>query len=108
VIGSFAERTMATEDAHVESEPTAFGDHLAVRARDLASGGLVVLPVVLHLGSVRLLIRLHASRRPLSHVGRKAVRTARRINLVVLLVASACVAFLVAALTGNVPLLPSW
>ncbi len=77
-------------------EPTDAGDALAVRARDLAGAGLVVLPVVAHLYSVALLLRLRRSGLPVSYKGRKAARDAWRLNFAILAATALCLALLVA------------
>ena len=66
------------------------GDLLAARALDVASAGMVVGPVVLHLYSVALLIRLMVSRLPLGAKGRKQAREAWMLDLFFLLSAAIC------------------
>lgn len=75
----------------VDTETTDAGDALAFRARDVASAGLVVFPVVTHLYSVALLSRLHGLALPVSYQGRKARREAWRLNLAILGGVALCV-----------------
>ena len=56
----------------------------------MASAGIVVGPVVLHLYSVALLIRLMVSRLPLGAKGRKQAREAWMLDLLFLLSAALC------------------
>src|ERR1700722_11694295 len=77
----------------VRSNPatsSADGDLLAARALDVASAGIVVGPVVLHLYSVALLIRLMVSRLPLGAKGRRQAREAWMLDLVFLLSGALC------------------
>ena len=71
-------------------KPSAEGDLLAGRALDVARAGTVLGPVVLHLYSMALLIRLLASRLPLSAKGRKQAREALMLDLLFLLSAALC------------------
>ena len=72
------------------ARPSADGDLLAARALEVASAGMVVGPVVLHLYSVALLIRLMVSRLPLGAKGRKQAREAWILDLLFLLSAAIC------------------
>jgi hypothetical protein len=72
------------------ASPSADGDLLAARALEVASAGMVVGPVVLHLYSVALLIRLMVSRLPLGAKGRKQAREAWMLDLLFLLSAAIC------------------
>ena len=56
----------------------------------MASAGIVVGPVVLHLYSLSLLIRLMVSRLPLGAKGRKQAREAWILDLLFLLSAAIC------------------
>ena len=78
-------------------ERTDTGDALASRARDIASAGLVVVPVVLNLYSVALLLRLLGAGHPVSYEGRKAAREAWQLNLAILGAAALCLGIIVAA-----------
>ena len=69
---------------------SAEGDLLAARALEVARAGLVVGPVVLHLYSVALLIRLMVSRLPLGAKGRRQAREAGMLDLLFLLSAALC------------------
>ena len=72
------------------ARPSADGDLLAARALEVASAGMVVGPVVLHLYSVALLIRLMVSRLPLGAMGRRQAREAWMLDLLFLLSAALC------------------
>jgi hypothetical protein len=77
----------------IHSDPersSAEGDLLAARALEVASAGIVVGPVVLHLYSVALLIRLMVSRLPLGAKGRRHAREAWMLDLLFLLSAALC------------------
>ena len=76
---------------------SAEGDLLAARALDVASVGIVVGPVVLHLYSLALLIRLMMSRLPLGVKGRRQAREAWMLDLLFLLSAALCLVILWAA-----------
>jgi hypothetical protein len=69
---------------------SAEGDLLAARALEVARAGIVVGPVVLHLYSVALLIRLMVSRLPLGAKGRRQAREAWMLDLLFLLSAALC------------------
>ena len=69
---------------------SAEGDLLAARALEVARAGIVVGPVVLHLYSVALLIRLMVSRLPLGAKGRRQAREAGMLDLLFLLSAALC------------------
>ena len=69
---------------------SAEGDLLATRALEVARAGIVVGPVVLHLYSVALLIRLMVSRLPLGAKGRRQAREAGMLDLLFLLSAALC------------------
>ena len=56
----------------------------------MASAGIVVGPVVLHLYSLALLIRLMMSRLPLGVKGRRQAREAWMLDLLFLLSAAIC------------------
>jgi hypothetical protein len=88
----FAESAKGTPTSmHSDSPgPSATGDPLAARALEVATAGIVLGPVVLHLYSVALLIRLMASRYPLSAKGRKQAREAWMLDLLFLLSAALC------------------
>jgi hypothetical protein len=77
--------------------PSAEGDLLAARALDVASAGIVVGPVVLHLYSLALLIRLMVSRLPLGVKGRRQAREAWMLDLLFLFSAALCLVILWAA-----------
>jgi hypothetical protein len=66
------------------------GDLLAAKALEVASAGIVVGPVVLHLYSMALLIRLIVSRLPLGAKGRTQAREAWMLDLLFLLSAALC------------------
>ena len=70
--------------------PSAEGDLLAARALQVASAGIVVGPVILHLYSVALLIRLMVSRLALGAKGRRQAREAWMLDLLFLLSAALC------------------
>jgi hypothetical protein len=72
------------------STSSAKGDLLAARALEVASAGIVVGPVVFHLYSVALLIRLRVSRFPVSANGRRQAREAWMLDLLFLLSAALC------------------
>ena len=77
----------------IRSDParsSAEGDLLAARALEVARAGIVVGPVVLHLYSVALLIRLMLSRLPLGAKGRRQAREAWMLDLLFLLSAALC------------------
>lgn len=79
--------------ASMHSDParsSAKGDLLAARAFEVARAGIVVGPVVLHLYSVALLIRLMVSRLPLGAKGRRQAREAWMLDLLFLLSAALC------------------
>jgi hypothetical protein len=78
-------------------KPSAEGDLLAARALDVASAGIVVGPVVLHLYSLALLIRLMVSRLPLGVKGRSQAREAWMLDLLFLFSAALCLVILWAA-----------
>jgi hypothetical protein len=69
---------------------SAEGDLLAARALEVARAGIVVGPVVLHLYSVALLIRLMVSPLPLGAKGRRLAREAWMLDLLFLLSAALC------------------
>ena len=69
---------------------SAEGDLLAARALEVARAGIVVGPVVLHLYSVALLIRLMVSRLPLGAKGRRQAREAWMLDLLFLISAALC------------------
>jgi hypothetical protein len=73
-----------------QARQSAEGDLLAARALEVASAGIVVGPVVLHLYSVVLLIRLIVSRLPLGAEGRRQVREAWMLDLLFLLSGALC------------------
>ena len=73
------------------------GDLLAAKALEVASAGIVVGPVVLHLYSVALLIRLMVSRLPLGVKGRRQAREAWMLDLLFLFSAALCLVILWAA-----------
>ena len=77
--------------------PSPEGDLLAARALDVASAGIVVGPVVLHLYSLALLIRLMMSRLPLGVKGRRQAREAWMLDLLFLFSAALCLVILWAA-----------
>jgi hypothetical protein len=79
------------------ARPSAEGDLLAARALDVASAGTVVGPVILHLYSLALLIRLMVSRLPLGVKGRRQAREAWMLDLLFLLSAALCLGILWAA-----------
>ena len=72
------------------ARPSPEGDLLAARALEVARAGIVVGPVVLHLYSVALLIRLMVSRLPLGAKGRRQAREAGMLDLLFLLSAALC------------------
>ena len=63
----------------------------------MASAGIVVGPVVLHLYSLALLIRLMMSRLPLGVKGRRQAREAWMLDLLFLFSAALCLVILWAA-----------
>ena len=63
----------------------------------MASAGIVVGPVVLHLYSLALLIRLMVSRLPLGVKGRRQAREAWMLDLLFLFSAALCLVILWAA-----------
>jgi hypothetical protein len=63
----------------------------------VASAGIVVGPVVLHLYSLALLIRLMVSRLPLGVKGRRQAREAWMLDLLFLFSAALCLVILWAA-----------
>ncbi len=63
----------------------------------MASAGIVVGPVVLHLYSLALLIRLMVSRLPLGVKGRSQAREAWMLDLLFLFSAALCLVILWAA-----------
>jgi hypothetical protein len=81
---------MSTSMHSSPATSSAEGDLLAARAFDVASAGIVVGPVVLHLYSVALLIRLMVSRLPLGATGRRQAREAWMLDLVFLLSGALC------------------
>lgn len=82
--------------SHVANMDTRSGDALAARARDAASVGLVVFPVITHLYSVALLLTLHASALPMTYQGRKTRREAWALDLTILAGAALCAGILLA------------
>ena len=72
------------------ARPSAEGDLLAARALEVARAGIVVGPVVLHLYSVALLIRVMVSRLPLGAKGRRQAGEAWMLDLLFLLSAALC------------------
>jgi hypothetical protein len=79
------------------ARPSAKGDLLAARALDVASAGIVVGPIILHLYSLALLIRLMVSQLPLGVKGRRQAREAWMLDLLYLLSAALCLGILWAA-----------
>jgi hypothetical protein len=88
---------MTAVDRREAGDSTDEGDALAERARDVASAGLVIFPVVTHLYSVALLLRLRGGDVPVSYKGRKAAREAWRLDLAILSAAALCLGIMVAA-----------
>lgn len=87
---------MVPVDRDQVREPTDAGDALALRARDFAGAGLVVFPVLAHLYSVALLLRLLRTGLPVSYKGRKAARDVWRLNLVIFAATVLCLGIIVA------------
>jgi hypothetical protein len=69
------------------------GDQLAARALNAACLGLFILPVVLHVYSALLLLRLRWSGLELSAGGHNQVREARQLNRIILIGAAAAFGF---------------
>jgi hypothetical protein len=76
-----------------KSEPVSDlpGDQLAARALNAASLGLFILPVVFHVYSAFLLLRIKWYRLELSGGGRKQVREAWKVNRIILIGAAVCI-----------------
>jgi hypothetical protein len=77
------------------------GDQLAARALNTATLGLYTVPVVLHLYSAWLLVRLKMAGHLLSAGGVAQVREAWRINALILIGAALCVAVLARLYWGS-------
>jgi hypothetical protein len=86
---------MTTVDRNEIDEQTGPGDALARRALDVASAGLITVPVVTHLYSVALLVRLCLAGFPVSEQGREQRREAWRLDLAILGAAALCVAIVI-------------
>jgi hypothetical protein len=93
---------ITTVDRNQLEEPIDAGDALARRALDVASAELVSVPVVTHVYSVAVLLRLRFARLPTSDRGREAAREAWRLNLAILGAAALCLGSVVAVwVVGN-------
>lgn len=87
---------MTTVDRNQVDEPTGAGDDLARRALDVASAGLVSVPVVTHLYSVVLLLRRRFAGLPVSDRGREEAREAWRLDLAILGATALCIGIVMA------------
>lgn len=81
---------MKTIDRKPIDEPFFAGDALARHALDFASAGLVTVPIVTHLYSVAVLLRLRLTGRPVSDRGRAEARQAWRLDLAILGASALC------------------